>query len=70
LKSSLKYELIELRSLEMVVLLIPLTILGIAHIGPAVIDQEGSTLQHFGRSSFNTYLLAPVKEGHTTDSII
>lgn len=31
-------------SLGMVVILIPLTILGIAHIGPAVIGHEGSTL--------------------------
>ncbi|MBS1594092.1 MAG: heavy metal translocating P-type ATPase [Bacteroidetes bacterium] len=31
-------------SLGMVVILIPLTILGIAHIGPAVIAHEGSTL--------------------------
>jgi Cd2+/Zn2+-exporting ATPase len=31
-------------SLGMVVVLIPLTILGIAHIGPAVIGHEGSTL--------------------------
>jgi Cd2+/Zn2+-exporting ATPase len=31
-------------SLAMVVILIPLTILGIAHIGPAVIGHEGSTL--------------------------
>jgi Cd2+/Zn2+-exporting ATPase len=31
-------------SLGMVVILVPLTILGIAHIGPAVIGHEGSTL--------------------------
>lgn len=31
-------------SLGMVVILIPLTILGVAHIGPAVIGHEGSTL--------------------------
>ncbi|MFT4032691.1 MAG: heavy metal translocating P-type ATPase [Siphonobacter sp.] len=31
-------------SLGMVVILIPLTVLGIAHIGPAVIGHEGSTL--------------------------
>lgn len=31
-------------SLGMVIILIPLTILGIAHIGPAVIGHEGSTL--------------------------
>ena len=31
-------------SLGMVVVLIPLTLLGIAHIGPAVIGHEGSTV--------------------------
>ena len=31
-------------SLGMIVILIPLTIMGVAHIGPAVIGHEGSTL--------------------------
>lgn len=41
-KSIIKQNLVI--SLGMVVILIPLTILGIAHIGPAVIGHEGSTL--------------------------
>lgn len=41
-KSIIKQNLVI--SLGMVVILIPLTILGIAHIGPAVLGHEGSTL--------------------------